>query len=150
MLTLCEGTCKILCLMDVEMVLDCSRIRKLEACYSFFMCLFVSFAQVLFGFSFVAERTGCRSLLTRYVLSALALDPLCQPGSMPHPAARALLQCSGGGSSSRGSWPWWPRCQVPWLSISLCLGGTCSIVPGSGPILSCGQQAPQAVQHWFW
>lgn len=49
MLTLCEETCKILCLMDVEMVLDPSRIRTLRACYWFFICLFWSLEPVLFG-----------------------------------------------------------------------------------------------------
>lgn len=49
MLTLCEGTRKILCLMDVEMVLDPSRIRTLRACYWFFICLFLSLELVLFG-----------------------------------------------------------------------------------------------------
>lgn len=56
MLTLCEGTCKILCLMDVEMVLDPFRIRTLKARYLLFICLFLSFALVLFDFSFVLEK----------------------------------------------------------------------------------------------
>lgn len=56
MLTLCEGTCKILCLMDVEMVLDPFRIRTLKARYLLFICLFLSFALVLFDFSFMMEK----------------------------------------------------------------------------------------------
>lgn len=70
MLTLCEKTCKILCLMDVEMVLDPSRIRTLRACYWFFICLFWSLEPVLFGVC---------------LLLWLLPRPLCHPVQSPIP-----------------------------------------------------------------
>lgn len=76
MLTLCEGTCKILCLMDVETILDPSRIRTLKACYLFFICLFLRFSLVLCGFSCIAVH---RSLLAVFAFSLSPLTPLCQP-----------------------------------------------------------------------
>lgn len=82
MLTLCEGTCTILRLMDVEMVLDPSRTGTLKACYLFLICSVCSFALVLFGFRFLAEVTVRRPLLAAFAFPALFPPPrpLGRPG----------------------------------------------------------------------